>query len=198
MSRIGKQPVEVPAEVKVTLQGREIKVKGPKGELGWCWPTTAEVSFDDGARQVTVTRKGDSHQARANHGLTRSLIANMVEGVSKGFERRLEIYGTGYNCKLEGRTLHLNVGFVGRRRGLGSQFELPVPEGVEVVVEVPAARGDSDPAKLVVRGYDKQAVGQFTAEIRSLRRTEPYKGKGIRYAGEHIKRKQGKALSGSG
>ena len=198
MSRIGKQPVEVPAEVAVTLQGREIKVKGPKGELTWCWPDTAEVKFDDGARQVTVACKGESHQARANFGLTRSLIANMVEGVSKGFERRLEIYGTGYNCKLDGRTLHLNVGFVGRRRGLGSQFELPVPEGVEVVVEVPAARGDSEPARLVVRGYDKQAVGQFAAEIHSLRRTEPYKGKGIRYAGEYIKRKQGKALSGSG
>jgi large subunit ribosomal protein L6 len=109
----------------------------------------------------------------------------------------MEIYGTGYNCKLVGQTLHLNVGFSGRRRGVGSQFELPVPKGIEVVVEKDAARGDSEPAQFVIRGCDKQCVGQFAAEIHSLRKTEPYKGKGIRYQGEHVRRKQGKALTTS-
>jgi large subunit ribosomal protein L6 len=120
-----------------------------------------------------------------------------VEGVTRGFEKRLLIFGTGYNTKLEGKTLHLNVGFMGRNRGHGSQFELPVPAGVEVVVEATAARGDNDPAKILIRGADKQAVGQFAAEVRGLRKTEPYKGKGIRYENEQVKRKQGKTQAGS-
>jgi large subunit ribosomal protein L6 len=124
------------------------------------------------------------------------LINNMVKGVAEGFERRLLIYGTGYNCKLQGKTLHLNIGFMGRRRGLGSQFELAVPDGIEVVIEKDAARGDTEPASLLVKGISKQGVGQFAAEIRALRKTEPYKGKGIRYEGEVVRRKQGKALTG--
>jgi large subunit ribosomal protein L6 len=145
-----------------------------------------------------VGRRDDSKQSRANHGLTRALINNMVKGVSEGFQKRLLIYGTGYSCKLQGKTVQLNVGFSGRRRGLGAQFELAVPEGLEVVVERDAARGDNEPASLVIRGVDKQKVGQFAAEIRALRKTEPYKGKGIRYEGERVRRKQGKALATGG
>ncbi len=198
MSRVGKQPVPVPAGVTVKLTGREISVSGSKGNLSWTFPETAEVSFDEPGKQVCVTRKDDRKQSRSNHGLTRSLIANMVKGVSEGFQKRLLIYGTGYNCKLQGSVLHLNVGFMGRRRGLGSQFELPVPAGVEVVVEKEATRGDHEPARLVIKGADKQRVGEFAAEIRAVRKTEPYKGKGIRYEGEHVRRKQGKALAGAG
>ncbi len=147
---------------------------------------------------VEVARCDDTKQSRANHGLTRSLIANMVLGVSEGFSKRLQIFGTGYNCKLQGNVLHLNVGFSGRRRGIGSQFELPVPAGLTVTIERDAARGDTDPAAMTISGCDKQVVGQFAAEVRALRKTEPYKGKGIRYEGEYIKRKQGKALAGGG
>jgi len=198
MSRVGKQPISVPDGVTVKVSGREVTVSGHKGSLTWEHPITAKVTLDVSAKTITVTRLDDAKQSRANHGLSRSLIANMVLGVFKGYEKRLEIYGTGYNCKLQGRTLHLNVGFMGRRRGLGSQFELPVPDGVEVVIEREAARGDTEPAVLTVKGFDKQSVGQFAAEIRALRKTEPYKGKGIRYLGEIVKRKQGKALAGAG
>ncbi len=198
MSRVGKQPIAVPGGVSVKTSGRQISVKGPKGELSIEYPATAEVVFDEAAKSINVTRVNDAKQSRANHGLTRALIANMVTGVSEGFKKELEIYGTGYNCKLQGKVLHLNIGYMGRRRGLGSQFELQVPDGVEVVVEKEAARGDTDPAKLTIQGCDKQSVGQFASEIRALRKTEPYKGKGIRYAGEYVKRKQGKALAGGG
>lgn len=197
MSRVGEKPIAVPSGVTVKVSGGRVDVAGPKGNLTWSCPSTAKVVLENGDKTVRVSRQGDDKQSRANHGLTRSLIANMVEGVVKGFEKRLQIYGTGYNCKLQGKTLHLNVGFTGRRRGIGSQFELPVPSGLEIIVEKEAARGDSDPAVLVVRGVDKQQVGQFAAEIRAIRRTEPYKGKGIRYEGEFIKRKQGKALAGA-
>ena len=198
MSRVGKQPISVPNGVTVKVAGRVVTVSGSKGQLSWEHPVSAAVAYDESAKSITVTRANDSQQSRANHGLTRSLIANMVVGVATGYEKRLEIYGTGYNCKLQGRTLHLNVGFMGRRHGLGSQFELTVPDGVEVVVEKEASRGDTEPALLTVKGFDKQRVGQFAAEIRALRKTEPYKGKGIRYKGEAIKRKQGKALAGAG
>jgi large subunit ribosomal protein L6 len=198
MSRVGKKPIPIPGGVSVKVAGLDVSVSGPKGSLSWRAPSTATLSCDNGAKLIVVDRVNDAKQARANHGLTRALIANMLHGVSTGFERRLQIYGTGYNCKLQGRTLHLNVGYSGRRRGIGSQFELKVPEGLEVTVEKEAARGDNEPAQFVIRGCDKQKVGQFAAEVRSLRRTEPYNGKGIRYEGEVIKRKQGKALSGSG
>ncbi|MCH7704579.1 MAG: 50S ribosomal protein L6 [Planctomycetes bacterium] len=198
MSRIGKQPIPVPSGVSVKLAGQDVSVSGPKGSCSWSAPSTAGLAYDEASRVFTVTRVNDTKQARANHGLSRSLIANMIKGVSTGFERRLLIYGTGYNCKLEGRTLHLNIGFMGRGLGSASQFQMTVPDGVDVVVETPAARGDNDPAKLLIRGADKQAVGQFAAEIRALRKTEPYKGKGIRYEGEVVRRKQGKALAGAG
>ncbi len=198
MSRIGETPVSVPSGVTVELSGRLISVSGPKGTVNWTHPVTASVAYDRKASSVNVGRRDDSKQSRANHGLTRALINNMVKGVSEGFQKRLLIYGTGYSCKLQGKTVQLNVGFSGRRRGLGAQFELAVPEGLEVVVERDAARGDNEPASLVIRGVDKQKVGQFAAEIRALRKTEPYKGKGIRYEGERVRRKQGKALATGG
>ncbi len=197
MSRVGKQPVALPSGVSIKLAGRDVTITGPKGTSSYACPALVEVSYDQGAKIVQVTRKDDSKQARANHGLTRALIANMVKGAAQGFERRLEIYGTGYNCKLVGKTLHLNIGYSGRRRGSGAQFEIPVPSGVEVTVEKDAARGDNEPAQILIRGCDKQRVGEFAAEIRALRKTEPYKGKGVRYQGEVIKKKQGKALTTS-
>ncbi|MGD2108387.1 MAG: 50S ribosomal protein L6 [Phycisphaerae bacterium] len=198
MSRVGEKPVAIPGGVTVKVSGRQVEVSGPKGRLTWTHPVTADVAYDDASKSVRVKRKDGSKQSRANHGLTRALLANMVEGVSEGFERRLQIYGTGYNCKLQGRTLQLNVGFSGRKERSGAQFDLTVPDGVEVVVERDQARGDTDPAQLVVKGIDKQKVGQFAAEIRAVRKTEPYKGKGIRYEGEQVRRKQGKALTGAG
>lgn len=198
MSRLGKKPVAVPSGVTVKVTDGQISVSGPKGSAAWGYPSTASVAYDSAAKLITVSSKEDHKQARANFGLTRSLINNMVRGVSEGFERRLQIYGTGYNCKLQGRVLHLNIGYSGRNRGKGSQFELKVPDGLEVVVETPAARGDNEPAQFVIRGFDKQKVGQFAAEIRALRKTEPYKGKGVRYMGEYVRRKQGKALTSGG
>ncbi len=159
MSRVGKKPVSVPGGVTVKLAAREISVSGPKGTNAWEWPDTAEVVYDAGAKTIAVTRINDSKPARANHGLTRAIIANLVHGVSEGFQKRLQIYGTGYSCKLQGKVLHLNIGFMGRRRGLGSQFELPIPDGIEVVIEKEATRGDTEPAALVVKGFDKQQVG---------------------------------------
>lgn len=188
----------LPDGVSAKLLGQEVTISGPKGTLSWTAPATSAVAYDGASKSLQVTRTEEGKQSRANHGLTRSLIFNMVLGVSTGFEKRLLIYGTGYNCKLQGKTLHLNIGFMGRNRGKGSQFELPVPEGVEAVIEVEATRGDTEPARLLIKGIDKQKVGQFAAEIRALRKTEPYKGKGIRYEGEFVRRKQGKALSGTG
>ena len=196
MSRVGKQAIPIPSGVTVSVTGQSVAVQGPKGKLNLTAPSSATVMVDTASKLVKVARKGDDKQSRANHGLTRALVANMVKGVSDGFEKRLQIYGTGYNCKLQGRVLHLNVGFSGRNRGKGSQFEVTVPQGLEVVVEKDAARGDNEPAQFVVRGCDKQMVGQFAAEVRSIRKTEPYKGKGIRYFGEVVKRKQGKAVAG--
>lgn len=197
MSRVGKKPIEVPGGVTVKVAGREVRVTGPKGSSQWTHPSTAKVYYDDGAKRITVTSEVGTKQGRSNFGLTRALIANMVTGVSTGFERRLLIYGTGYNCKCEGGKLRLNIGYSGRGKDRAAQFEVPVPQGIEIVIEREAARGETDPARLVIKGIDKQAVGEFAAEIRALRKTDPYKGKGIRYEGEFIKRKQGKALTGS-
>ncbi len=201
MSRIGKKPVEVASGVKVELAGRLIKVSGPKGDLSWEHPAQVEVKVD--GAQVVVTRPDDTSRSKAMQGLTRSLIANMVFGVEKGYEKKLEIYGTGYGCQLKGNKLLLNAGFMGRGidksgKPREAQFVIEVPQGITVNVEVPAARGDSDPAKMSILGPNKQQVGQFAAEIRGLRPPEPYKGKGIRYADEVVRRKQGKAFAGGG
>jgi len=200
MSRIGKKPIAVPAGVKVELRDRKVNVKGPKGDLSWSFAPEVAVKVENG--QVVVTRADDSTRARTLHGTTRALIANMIAGVEKGYSIQLEIYGTGYGCKLQGGSLALNVGYMGlgmdRQGKPKDQFSIPIPAGLKVTVEVPTARGESEPAKLTVAGPDKQQVGQFAAEVRALRPPEPYKGKGIRYAGEHVRRKQGKAFAGGG
>ncbi len=200
MSRIGKKPIPLPAGVKFQISGSSVSVNGPKGTLTWTAPPTITVAHDTPGNRIHVTRTSDAKHSLALHGLSRALIANMVRGVSTGYEKRLLIYGTGYGCKLAGKSLQLNVGFSGRAKVKGgAQFEVPVPAGLTVEVEVPAARGENEPAKFVVKGADKQLLGQFCAEVRKLRPPEPYKGKGIRYENEYVRRKQGKAFaSGSG
>jgi large subunit ribosomal protein L6 len=193
MSRIGKKPVPIPSGVKVNLAGRELKFTGPKGETTWTAPAPVTVALDGAT--VVVTRSDDQPNSRALHGLTRALIANMIEGVSKGYEIKLEIYGTGYSVKKQGKQLWLNCGYMGRGHNKQAQFMLDIPVGLEVQVDVEAARGETDPAKFTVRGIDKQQVGQFAAEVRKIRKPEPYKGKGIRYAGEHVRRKAGKVFA---
>lgn len=175
MSRIGRAPIEIPDGVTVTLTGQRVSVKGPKGELEHTVVEPIRVAQEDG--QLVVTRPTDRGPHRALHGLSRTLIANMVEGVSAGFERQLEIVGVGYRAQLKGANLELAVGY-------SHPVSIAPPEGVSF--EVPA------PTQVVVRGIDKQVVGQTTAEIRGVRPPEPYKGKGIRYAGEHVRRKVGK------
>lgn len=203
MSRIGKKPIAVPSGVKIVLSDHEVTVSGPKGELSWRYPAEITVEYDAEAARIQVTRSEDASRVRALHGMTRALIANMVEGVEKGFERKLEIYGTGYSCREQGGKLLLNVGHMGRGvDGEGkqkeAQFQIEIPKGLTVTIEVPAARGDSEPAKLTIFGPDRQQVGEFAAELRAIRPPEPYKGKGIRYADEHVRRKQGKAFAGGG
>jgi large subunit ribosomal protein L6 len=196
MSRIGKQPVPLPGGVKVELSGRSVSVTGPKGQLSYTPPRAVQVVVEGG--ELRVARADDSNQARALHGLARALLANMVHGVTKGYEEKLEIYGTGYSVRKDGNNLLLNVGFMGRGFEKPAQFIVPIPAGIEVNVEAQAARGENDPARFTVRGIDKQLVGQFAAEVRKLRKPEPYKGKGIRYAGEKIRRKAGKVFAGGG
>jgi len=198
MSRIGKKPVAVPGGVSVSVAGERVDVCGPKGKLAWSLPRTITAAVSADKKLVTVTRADDLKQSRALHGLSRALIANMVKGVHEGFSRRLLIFGTGFGCSLAGRKLELNVGFMGRGSKGKAQFSLEIPQGVEVKVEVPSARGESEPAKLVISGCDKQAVGHFAARVRKIRPPEPYKGKGIRYEDEHVRRKQGKTMAGAG
>ena len=179
MSRIGRTPVAVPDGVKVTLADHTVTVEGPLGKLQFEHRPEIDVAFDDAAKQIRVTPKNDQRQTRALHGLTRALIQNMVSGVTQGYEKRLEIHGVGYLAAVQGNTLQLRVGFA-------NELQVPIPEGVDVAVP--------DQQHIVVRGIDKQKVGQFAAEVRALRKPEPYKGKGIRYMGEQIRRKQGKAM----
>jgi len=196
MSRIGNKPVELPGGVKVEIQGSTVTVSGSKGQLHWEVPSPIRVKTSDG--QVTLERSSDARKSRELHGLSRALIQNMVRGVTEGYQKRLLVYGTGYGCNVKGGKLELNLGYMGRSVNKAPQFSIPIPEGVEVTVETPAARGDSEPAKMLIHGMDKQKVGQFAAEVRALRRPEPYKGKGVRYEGEVVKRKQGKAFTSGG
>ena len=175
MSRIGKRPIEVPSGVIVSIDPGRVTVSGPKGELRQEVPARMQVAQEDGT--VTVTRPTERGEDRALHGLTRTLIANMVEGVTQGFEKRLEIQGVGYRAALSGSDLELQVGYshsVKIKPRDGISFEVPIP------------------TQVVVRGIDKQMVGQTAAEIRKVRPPEPYKGKGIRYEGEYVRRKVGK------
>jgi large subunit ribosomal protein L6 len=196
MSRIGKKPIPLPAGVKVEVAGRTVNVAGPKGRLSWTVPAPIRVGLEGG--QVLVGRDADDKPTRALHGLSRALIANMVRGVHEGYEIKLEIYGTGYSVRTQGRQLLLNLGYMGLGVGRPAQFVIDIPEGLQVDVEVQAARGENEPARFTVRGSDKQLVGQFAAEIRKLRKPEPYKGKGVRYAGEQIRRKAGKVFASGG
>jgi large subunit ribosomal protein L6 len=176
MSRIGKKPIELPSGVTVEVSpGGNVKVNGPLGTLEQRVPTRMEISQDDGV--VTVARPTDRGDDRALHGLTRTLVANMVEGVTKGFEKHLEIQGVGYRAQLKGSDLELQVGF-------SHAVTITPREGISF--DVP------QPTQVIVKGTDKQVVGQTAAEIRKVRPPEPYKGKGIRYAGEHVRRKVGK------
>lgn len=196
MSRIGKKPIPIPKGVKVEIAGPSVKVSGPKGNLAWSVPQPITVAVE--SDQVMVQRPSDLGNAPALHGLARALIANMIQGVHEGYTIGLEIYGTGYSCAVKGKSLQLNIGFMGRGVGKTAQFEVPIPDGLTVNVETPAARGNSEPARLSVSGPDKQQVGQFAAEVRKLRKPEPYLGKGIRYKGEQIRRKAGKVFAGGG
>jgi large subunit ribosomal protein L6 len=187
MSRIGKRPVPIPDKVKVTVQDSTVGVEGPKGKLEWTFDRTLKVVVDAAKKEIRVERPDDERRSRALHGLTRALIANMVKGVVDGYQRGLELYGTGYSVNVQGKKLVTAC-------GLAQPIEKPIPAGVEVVVEVPNTRGNDTPAKFAVKGCDKQLVGEFASEIRHLRPAEPYMGKGFRYAGEQIRRKAGKTF----
>jgi len=178
MSRIGKQPVPVPAGVKIRVEDGKVLVEGPKGKLELTYHTSLAVEVEGSS--VKVNRAGDDRISRSVHGLTRTLVANMVEGVTKGFEKRLKIEGLGYQARLDKKAVVLTV-------GLANSIKLEPPAGV--TVEVPEA------TTIVVKGADKQQVGQFAAEIRASRKPEPYQGKGIRYENEVVRRKEGKSFS---
>ena len=182
MSRIGKKPVPVGA-AKVTVQDQLVKVEGPKGKLEQRVHPAIKVRLDADKKQLLVERPDDEKQSKALHGLTRSLLANMVEGVTNGYKKSLEIQGVGYKAEQRGKNIVLSVGYA-------NQITVPIPPGVTVALD--------GPTKVHVTGVDKQAVGQFAATLRSVRKPEPYKGKGIRYEGEVVKIKPGKAFAGAG
>ncbi len=180
MSRIGKQPIPVPGSVKVELgPKRRVQVSGPKGTLEMVLRPEVDVAVEGGEASVTLSGAGQARQARAYHGMTRALLANMVGGVTEGYRKDLEIIGVGWNASAQGRKLVLNIGFC-------HPVDIPLPEGIEA--ETP------NPTTVVVKGIDKQAVGQLAAQIRKVRPPEPYKGKGIRYKDEFVRRKVGKSF----
>jgi large subunit ribosomal protein L6 len=176
MSRIGRTPVTIPSGVDVTISGRSVTVKGPRGELSMTVVPPIEVAQSDGV--ITVTRPNDEGEIRALHGLSRSLIANMVTGVTEGYRKTLEIVGVGYRVQARGKDLEFSLGF-------SHPVPVTAPDGITLRVE--------SPTRFVVEGIDKQQVGEVAANIRKLRRPDPYKGKGVRYQGEQIRRKVGKA-----
>ncbi len=183
MSRIGRKPVVVPPAVKISIAERTISVEGPKGKLEFTHRPEIGVAYDAAAKQILVTRQDDERLNRALHGLTRSLVNNMVEGVTNGYTKKLEIVGVGYQAQLKkANTVALQVGYA-------NQVVLEAPKGVSVAVP--------DPTHIVIQGADKQAVGQFAAVVRKVRPPEPYKGKGIRYEGETVRKKAGKAFGSS-
>jgi large subunit ribosomal protein L6 len=180
MSRIGNKPIPVLDGVKVAIEGRNVKVEGPKGKLQWEHRREVAVRLDSDKKEVVVERTSDEREARAFHGLTRAIVNNMIFGVKNGYEKRLEIVGVGYQAALKGKQINLRVGYA-------NELVRDIPEGLTVTVP--------DNTHIVIQGCDKQMVGQFAAELRSLRKPEPYKGKGVRYQGEHIKIKPGKAAT---
>ena len=181
MSRIGLQPITIPSGVEIKIAGSSVSVKGPKGQLDRNLPENISVAQEES--ELRVSRANDSKDVRALHGLVRSLLANMVTGVTQGYEKNLEIQGVGYRAAKKGNDLELAVGFshsVTKKAPSGIEFDVPVP------------------TKITVRGIDKELVGQTAAEIRAIKKPEPYKGKGIRYEGEHVRRKAGKAAKAAG
>ena len=180
MSRIGKQPVPIPDGVSVSIDGRSISVQGPKGNLTCQTRPEVNVSVDEDAKQVVVTRDSDARSSRAFHGLTRALINNMVLGVKDGYEKKLELQGVGYVCNVAGNQLSLRIGFA-------NEVKKTIPSGLNVTCP--------DNTHIHIDGCDKQQVGEFAAEVRALRKPEPYKGKGVRYVGEHVKIKPGKSAT---
>lgn len=178
MSRIGKKPVDIMPGVKVSVSGRTVNVEGPKGKLAWEHRPEVTVTVDDATRRVVVTRNSDERLARALHGLTRALVENMILGVKEGYEKKLEVVGVGYVASLQKNILSLRVGYA-------NEIKKSVPAGLTVTCP--------DQTHIVVQGCDKQLVGQFAAEVRAVRKPEPYKGKGVRYQGEVVKIKPGKA-----
>ena len=183
MSRIGKKPVPLAAGAKVSVAGQLVKVDGPKGKLELTVHPTIIVKFDDVKKEVVVTRPNDERESKALHGLTRALINNMIIGATVGYKKTLEIHGVGFKAEQKGKNLVLSVGYA-------NQIVVPIPSNVTVVLE--------GVTKIHVSGADKQAVGEFAARVRKTRKPEPYKGKGIRYEGEVVKLKAGKAFAGAG
>jgi len=179
MSRIGRIPIEVPGGVKVEMKGEKVHVEGPLGKMDLDVHPQVKINISKG--RIEVKRQGDTALEKSLHGLFRRLIDNIITGVTKGFEKNLEIQGVGYRAKVEGKTLVLQLGF-------SHPVKYPIAEGIKIAV--------ADNTKISVKGYDKQLVGQVAAEIRRFYPPEPYKGKGIRYAGEHVRRKAGKAVAG--
>ena len=180
MSRIGKKPIAIPAGVEVNINGNEVTVKGPKGTLTNTFNADMAIAIE--GTEIVVTRPSDNKEHRALHGLTRTLIANMVEGVANGYSKTLEINGVGYRAQKQGKNLVMNLGY---------SHQVIMEEIDGIAIEVP------NPNQIIISGADKQKVGQFAAEVREKRPPEPYKGKGIKYAGEYIRRKEGKAAKGS-
>jgi len=177
MSRIGKQPITIPAKVKVQVKGQHVSIEGPKGKLDWELPRRTSLKVDDG--KVIVSRQGDDAQARALHGLSRALVNNMVKGVSDGFVKKLEIQGVGFKAAVQGKNVNLSLGY-------SHPIVYVIPDQVKVTVE--------ENTKLTIEGPDRQAVGQVAAEIRAFYPPEPYKGKGVRYSDERVIRKEGKTV----
>ncbi len=180
MSRIGKIPVPVPAGVKVAVNNGNVAVEGPLGKLEARVRPETQVQFEESAKRVVVSRSDDSRQAKAYHGLTRALVRNMIVGVSQGYEKKLEIVGVGYLAAVQKDELQLRVGYA-------NELHFHIPAGLKVTCP--------DQTHVVIKGIDKQAVGQFAAEVRASRKPEPYKGKGVRYDGEQVRRKAGKAVT---
>jgi large subunit ribosomal protein L6 len=177
MSRIGRQPIPIPPQVKVQILGTQVSIEGPKGKLQLALPGRTRASVENG--QIVVTREGDDAEARARHGLSRALLNNMVKGVTQGYVKKLEIQGVGFKAAVQGQTVTLNLGF-------SHPITYPIPPQVKVTVE--------ENTKLTVEGPDKQVVGQVAADLRAFYPPEPYKGKGVRYVGERIIRKEGKTV----
>jgi large subunit ribosomal protein L6 len=177
MSRIGKQPVVIPDKVKVNVQGQKVSVEGPKGKLNFDLPRRTSAKVDKG--QVLVSRQGDDAQAKALHGLSRAILNNMVKGVNEGFVKKLEIQGVGFKAAVQGKVINLVLGY-------SHPINYPIPDQIKVTVE--------ENTKITVEGPDKKTVGQVASDIRAYYPPEPYKGKGVRYVGEQVKRKEGKTV----